>query len=239
MQSHRTVELLATGVLSPTVRVLRFRMLDGAPLAFVAGQWLNFDIETPQGVIRRAYSIATAPGLDHPECFEIAVTRVDAGGSASLALHALLPGARIQVDGPHGFFTREDTRARPALFVGTGTGVCPLRAMIQDELRSESGPKLVLLFGCRSRADILWGDELAAWAAQHPRFSLHVTLSRPDAGWGGLEGYVQRHLPELVNPAARPNVYVCGLTKMVSEVRRVLKDQLGYDRRMIHSERYD
>ena len=37
----------------------------------------------------------------------------------------------------------------------------------------------------------------------------------------------------------RAGIYVCGLTKMVSEVRRVAKQQLGYDRRAIHSERYD
>jgi NAD(P)H-flavin reductase len=233
------VELLSTRVLSPTVKLLRFRTLDRAPLAFVAGQWLNFDVETEQGVARRAYSIATAPSAEHPDEFEIAVTRVDDGGSASLALHALVPGSRIEVDGPHGFFTREDTRVKSALFVGTGTGVCPLRAMIEDELRAPGGPPLTLLFGCRSQADILWGDQLAQWAAQHARFGLHVTLSRPEVGWNGLQGYVQRHLAELIDPAARPHVYVCGLTKMVSEVRRVLKDQLGYDRRMIHSERYD
>jgi CDP-4-dehydro-6-deoxyglucose reductase len=239
MPSPRTVELLVTQPLSPTVKMLRFRVLDGAPLAFVAGQWLNFDVTTPHGVVRRAYSIATAPTGGQPDCFEIAVTRVDSGGSASLALHALQPGARLEVDGPHGFFTREDTRPLSALFVGTGTGVCPLRAMVQDELQAGNGPRLALLFGCRSQADILWGDELGEWARQHPRFSLHVTLSRPSPGWAGLEGYVQRHLRELIDPAARPQVYVCGLTKMVTEVRRVLKDELGYDRRMIHSERYD
>jgi NAD(P)H-flavin reductase len=111
--------------------------------------------------------------------------------------------------------------------------------MIEDELQMEDGPRLALLFGCRSEADILWGAELAAWAKQHPRFSLHVTLSRPSTDWTGRDGYVQRHLRDLVDPAARPQVYVCGLTKMVSEVRRVLKDELGYERRMIHSERYD
>jgi NADPH-dependent ferric siderophore reductase len=34
-------------------------------------------------------------------------------------------------------------------------------------------------------------------------------------------------------------VYVCGLTRMVQEVRRVLKADLGYDRKQIRSERYD
>jgi ferredoxin-NADP reductase len=218
---------------------LRFRTLDGAALPYVAGQWLNFDVPTADGVARRAYSIASAPNSQAPDRFEIAVTRVDEGGSASLALHALAPGARLDVDGPHGFFTREDMRQQPALMVATGTGVCPLRAMLQDELQVQQGPPLRLLFGCRTEQDILWRAEFEELAASHPRFSLLVTLSRPSDAWSGARGYVQHHLAELIDAANKPHVYVCGLTKMVSDVRRVLKDELGYDRRMIHSERYD
>jgi ferredoxin-NADP reductase len=238
MASHRTAELLHARVLSPTVKALTFGCKDGQPLSYIAGQWLNFDVPTPQGVVRRAYSIASAPSNQHAERFEIAVTRVGDGGGASVALHALEPGARVEVDGPHGFFTREQARDIPALMVGTGTGLCPLRAMLQDELRDVEGPPLCLLFGCRDEADILWREELEAWATNHPRFSFHVSLSRPGASWRGLRGYVQLHLPTLIG-APQPHVYVCGLTKMVSDVRRVLKEKLGYDRKLIHSERYD
>jgi CDP-4-dehydro-6-deoxyglucose reductase, E3 len=238
MTSRRTAELCATQRLSPTVKGFSFRCADGAPLSFVSGQWLNFDVETPDGVLRRAYSIASAPDVEQPERFEIAVTRVEDGGAASRALHELSAGACIAIDGPHGFFTREQQRDLPALFVGTGTGVCPLRAMIQDELRAGDGPRLTLLFGVRTEADILWRGEFEAWAAAHPRFSLHVTLSRPEPEWTGLRGYVQQHLASLVDET-RPHVYVCGLTKMITDVRKTLKQDLGYDRRLIHSERYD
>jgi CDP-4-dehydro-6-deoxyglucose reductase len=240
MAMQKTVELVEATALSPGVKAFTFRMLDGAPLEYAAGQWLNFDIPTQAGVVRRAYSIASAPDGEHPDRFEIAVTRVEECGVASIALHDLALGARLEVDGPHGFFTREENaRALPALLVATGTGVCPFRAMLQDELRNPNGPPLRLLFGCRSEADILFRSEFDTWAATVPRFSLHVTLSQPSAAWSGLRGYVQRHLPVLIDANAKPHVYVCGLTKMVSEVRRVLKDDLGYDRRWIHSERYD
>jgi ferredoxin-NADP reductase len=238
MSARRTAELLEAQTLSPTVKAFVFRCADRQPLPYVAGQWLNFDVPTPQGVLRRAYSIASAPDPEHPERFEIAVTRVAEGGTASRALHELAPGAQLAIDGPHGFFTREQERPLPALFVGTGTGVCPLRAMIADELRAPDGPPLSLLFGCRSEADILWRAEFETWAAQQPRFTLHVTLSRPGESWHGLRGYVQHHLASLIAPPL-PHVYVCGLTRMISEVRRTLKQELGYDRRMIHSERYD
>jgi CDP-4-dehydro-6-deoxyglucose reductase len=236
--SGRIVELLEARSLSPSVKAFTFACADGQPLDFIPGQWLNFDLTTAAGIVRRAYSIASAPNREHPERFEIAVTRVDDGGGASRALHALEPHAQVQVDGPHGFFTRERAHDVPALFVGTGTGVCPLRAMIEHELREPAGPQLALLFGCRTEADILWRDELEACAREGSRFSLHVTLSRPSSSWSGLRGYVQTHVVALAR-ATQPHVYVCGLNKMVADVRRVLKQELGYDRRLIHSERYD
>jgi len=237
--SRRTVALRSVQALSPTVKGFEWECVDGEPLSYVAGQWLNFDVPTSQGVIRRAYSIASAPLSDRQTIFETAITRIDQGAIASQALHALTPGARLEIDGPHGFFTREQAAHLPALFVATGTGLCPLRAMLEEELRDPGGPHLSLLFGCRTEADILWKAQLQDWAATHARFSLHVTLSRPSETWRGLAGYVQQHLAGLIDPEQRPQVYVCGLTKMVGEVRQTLKQNLGYDRRSIHSERYD
>ena len=236
----RTVELVAAQSLSATVRALTFRCTDRRPLGHIAGQWVNIDVPTAAGVARRAYSVASAPSREHADQFELAVTRVDAGLGASQALHALPLGAQLAIDGPHGFFTREQERAVPALLVGTGTGVCPLLAMLEDELAQPEGPPLGLLFGCRGEGDVLFRERLEAWARDCPRFKLWVTLSRPAEGWSGLSGYVQTHLGAVL-PAlgGRPHVYVCGLTKMVSEVRRVLKEQHGYDRKLIHSERYD
>jgi ferredoxin-NADP reductase len=237
MSARRIVELTETRALSSSVRSLAWRCTDGAPLEYVAGQWLNFHVPLGDTELRRAYSIACAPGATRPDCFDIAVTQVR-GGHASRVLHGLAPGARVAIDGPHGFFTREGARGEAALFVATGTGVCPLRAMIEDELRAAHGPKLVLLFGCRREEDILYRDDFERWAAASARFTCRVTLSRPGPGWTGARGHVQDHLVEL---AREPGVhaYVCGLQKMIKDVRRVLREDLGWDRKRIHSERYD
>lgn len=237
MSVRRPVELIDSRGLSASVRAFVWRSVDGAPVRYVPGQWLNFHLPAGDGELRRAYSIAGAPDLAHPERFEIAVTQVR-GGQASGALHGLAPGARIDVDGPHGYFTREGTHEMPALFVGTGTGVCPLRAMIEDEVRATNGPSLVLLFGCRAEEDILYREDFERWAAACPRFRFEVTLSRPGPGWRGARGYVQHHLATIAS-APGAHAYVCGLQKMIKEVRVALKDELGWDRRRIHTERYD
>lgn len=248
--ASRWCEVMRADTLSPSVRALELRAVDGEPVGYVAGQWLNLDVPVPgaaagpdglapaERVARRAYSIASAPRSSSPDRFEIAVTRVR-DGEASAALHELPVGARLAFDGPHGFFTREAERDEPVLLVGTGTGLCPLRAMLEDELARPSGPPVSLLFGCRSERDILWREQLEAWVREQPRFSLHVTLSQPSTDWSGRSGYVQTHVGELARELGKPLVYACGLSPMVADVRRVLKEQHGYDRKRIRSERYD
>jgi ferredoxin-NADP reductase len=234
----REVIVRQTQMLSPNVRGLTLACVDGEPLSFVPGQWVNIELDAFGTRDKRAYSIASAPNAREPSMFEIAVTRVDEG-SVSRALHDVPERTVLAIDGPHGFFTREGQTQKPAWFVGTGTGVCPLRAMLQSELEAHEGPPLALLLGVRNEESILYRAEFEALAAQHPRFSFHVTLSRPSEDWQGLRGYVQAQLPALIDPKLAPHVYICGLSDMVGSVRKVLKEQLGFERRSIHSERYD
>ncbi|MEY4582282.1 MAG: hypothetical protein RL701_6985 [Pseudomonadota bacterium] len=234
----RTVEVLRTESLSPNVKGLTLSCSDGQPLAYLPGQWINLHIACQGVVDKRPYSIASAPSSARPECFELAITRVEQG-RVSLALHDLQVGDRCEIDGPYGFFTREGFAYADALMVGTGTGVGPLRAMIQAELQRASGAQVTLLFGCRTPDDILYAAEFEQLAQQHTRFHFEPTLSRAGAAWAGRRGYVQTQLSELVVQTGRPHVFVCGLSDMVNEVRNVLKQDLGYDRKHVHTERYD
>lgn len=236
----RQVVVVQNEPLSPSVIGLTLACADRQPLRFVPGQWVNLYVASgPEGELeKRPYSLASAPDLARPERFELAVTLVE-GGRVSSALHATRPGDTLHMDGPYGFFTREDHANEDALLVGTGTGVAPLRSMLQAALTVPSGPRLTLLFGCRTPADILYRSELEAFAEQHERFRFEPTLSRADAEWPGRRGYVQTHLDELIPELGRPHVYVCGLSNMVNAVRAALKDALGYHRKQIHTERYD
>jgi ferredoxin-NADP reductase len=232
------VVVLQTEPLSPSVVGLQLATADRAPFDFTPGQWLNVHVAAGGVVEKRSYSIASAPNREQPERFDLAVTRVE-GGKVSAVLHATTVGSEIEVDGPFGFFTRADHADEDALLVATGTGIAPMRAMLQAELARPHGPRLTLLFGCRTEADILYVAELERLAAQHARFRFEPTLSRGSDQWCGRRGYVQVHLPELVERAGRPHVYVCGLSNMVNDVRGLLKSTFGYDRKRIHTERYD
>lgn len=226
-------------MLAPNVRELGFERVDGATFDFQAGQWISLVLPLQEGEARRAYSIASPP--DGSPRLSVAITRVE-GGAGSRFLHDMREGDVLRAIGPQGFFTRA-TR-HPALFVGTGTGVTPLRSMILDALAHGDDSPMTLLFGVRHEEDRLYLDELEALAAKHPNFRFAVSLSRGKPEWSGLRGYVQTHVEsawrELEGTAkGGPHAYVCGLERMVGAVRDILRKQMNVPRQQVHSERYD
>ena len=239
---RRQVEVVTSRDLSPTVRSITLELLGDESFAFEPGQYLDLFVPTQSGLVfKRPYSIASAPSAAvGPTRLEIAVTRVE--GPTSAALHGLAKGTRLDVEGPRGSFVRRDP-GDPALFVATGTGLAPLRAMIAAALREPSGPPMALVFGCRTQEDILWRAELEAWRREHARFRLDVTLSRPDAQWTGRRGYVQTHLAEVLadlrEGGGSPRAYVCGVSTMVLDVVDVLERRCELERERIHYETYD
>jgi ferredoxin-NADP reductase len=233
----RTARLVAARMLTPTIRELTFS--PEIPLRFTPGQWVSLRIALANGeFVQRAYSIASTPRADG--AFDLAVTRVE-GGPGSTALHELQLGATVEHTHAQGFFTLEPVD-RPILFVGTGTGVTPLRSMLMHALLTEDlQQKMTLVLGVRTEQDLLYGDQFAQLAASSGgRFEFVPTLSRPSATWTGRAGYVQTHLTDLVQRhEGEVDVYVCGLQKMIKEVRALLRTALKLPRERVHSERFD
>ncbi len=208
-----TAELTEEHVLSRAVRHLVLQVEAPADFHWLPGQHVELFSAAEPGR-RFAYSVASAELSTVPGRFELAVGR---DGSAR-AVDALRVGDRIRVSEPRGSFVREGASARDAVFIGVGTGVSPLRAMIASALlRPPPGPDLTLLFGCRSEDELLWGRELSGWAEQR-RFRFWPTLSRPSAAWQGRTGYVQSHLGAFGPELALAEFFVCGSRAMVDEV---------------------
>jgi CDP-4-dehydro-6-deoxyglucose reductase, E3 len=236
-------ELVKTRMLSPSVKEFTFkRLITGnaeghAPLRFAAGQWINLHLKTESGPLKRAYSIASAPSQDGS--FELAITLVE-NGPGSTYLHGLPLGTTIEVTGPQGLFIRQ--LASPSLFVGTGTGVTPLRSMFRAALEAGETSPMRLIFGVREEADRLYLDEFEELSQRFPNFCAIYTLSRATQAWSGKSGYVQTHVQELYEELAKSgecHIYICGLTKMITQVRDLLRKDMQLPRQLVHSERYD
>lgn len=230
--SLRNAVLRSARALTPDVRELTLAPDRAAPHS--AGQWVSVKIPRGDELLPRSYSIASADREDGS--FDLAVTFVE-GGPGSNFLHAMRPGESVSIGDPMGFFTLPEALLHPLLMVATGTGVAPMRAMLQQLERVGVSVPVTLLLGVRTLADALYDAEFRALAARAPWFRYELTLSRGEGQGGARAGYVQSHLAELAAPGS--HAYVCGLNAMLREVRAELKQSLGFTRERIHTERYD
>jgi ferredoxin-NADP reductase len=234
--------LLRSVPLSESTKHLEFEV-EGVPrFGFVAGQWLSVKAHTREGEeITRAYSIASAPS-DNGH-FAFCLNRVQ-DGFMSNYLCDLEEGAAISFQGPFGDFILRPP-LRDTLFIATGTGIAPFRSMLHGWFESATtsaplhqGQKFWLLFGARFEKDIYYREEFERLAAEHTNFRFLPTLSRGGPEWTGLRGYVQEHVKPIVGDRTDMHAYICGLDKMVSANRELLKS-LGWDRKSIRVEKYD
>jgi ferredoxin-NADP reductase len=233
-----TARLVRFVSLSDLTKHLEFEIPSVSCFGFVPGQWLSFrQLKEDGEEITRAYSIASPPADDNR--FALCLNRVQ-GGFMSNFLCDMKEGGEISCQGPFGDFI-----LRPALhdtvFIATGTGIAPFRSMLHWLLAEQSrhqGKQLRLLFGNRHEPDIYYHDEWQRLAAEHPNFRYLPTLSRGGTEWQGLRGYVQEHLPRIVHGRTDMQAYICGLDKMVTANRELLKS-LGWDRKSIRYEKYD
>jgi ferredoxin-NADP reductase len=149
-------------------------------------------------------------------------------------------GDVVTFQGPFGDFILRPP-LRDTVFIATGTGVAPFRSMLHwllAESDRHQGNQFWLLFGARHQQDIYYREEFEQLGAQHANFHFLPTLSRAEADWNGLRGYVQQHLGEVVGMRTDMHAYICGLDKMVKANRQLL-NSLGWDRTSIRYEKYD
>jgi CDP-4-dehydro-6-deoxyglucose reductase len=213
--------------LSERVTELMIRIEGDEPFHWLAGQHVLLH-RGLAGAEACAFSIAAPPARGEPGLLTLAVRN-----GAEVLEYARL-GSMLAVEGPFGTLTWQD--APSALFVGAGTGVAPLRAIVQAALLSGQTTPLVLVAGNRTSGDLLWHAELVGLAALHSRFGYEPVVSQPDALWTGRRGHVQHHLGDIVTELPRGFcAYLGGSARRVDGCRRVL-GELGVPPERISSE---
>ena len=224
--------------LSDYTKHLEFKVCDVPRFSFVPGQWLSVKAATPDGEeITRAYSIASPPSENGG--FAFCLNRVP-DGFMSNHLCDMAQGDEIVFQGPFGSFILRPPM-RDTIFIATGTGIAPFRSMLHWLLTDPSrhqDRQLWLLLGSRYEHDLYYREEFERFKVEHSNFHFLPTLSRADAQWTGLRGYVQEHVPEIVGDRQDMHAYICGLDKVVRANRELLIS-LGWDRKQVLYEKYD
>jgi NAD(P)H-flavin reductase len=218
---------------TPRARIARID-LDGHAFDYAPGQAVS--IATHGQEKRRPYSIAAAPEDTRRDgCLELLIG-VNAEGTAGSHL-TLEPGIQVDVEGPLGSFTFPPAPdERRFIFIAGGTGIAPLRAMMQRALHLPHR-NVGLFYSARTPDEFAYESELRK-LAQAGEIELRQTVTRAsDTEWTGPRGRLNRAaLEELVHDPATL-CFVCGPPALVDEMPKILTG-LGIPRERIKMEEW-
>jgi CDP-4-dehydro-6-deoxyglucose reductase len=212
-----TQEAVVTALVGLThdIRGVRLRLADRAAFDFLPGQYVRF---TMDGTPPRDYSIASRP--DEPE-IELEVRGVPQGRTSSRILYGLAVGDQVRVEGPFGSAFLRQAHDGPIIAVAGGSGLAPMRSIVESALRADPDRPIRLYFGARTERDVYHADRFEALAALHPNFA-YVPVLSGDAAAGRRNGRIPDALSEDRPDVARAKAYVAGPPGLVEATTAAL-----------------
>lgn len=211
-----SVEGLVTSVSSATHDIVRVLVtLGDEDFAFSAGQFVRLTVGKR---LMRDYSIASVPGRRE---LEFHVRKVPEGLVSSHIHENLWVGDKVAVEGPFGDAHLRALHTGPILAIAGGSGLAPIRSIVETALSSGMRQPIRLYFGVREERDVYDLYVLQRLARDHANFSYQIVTSRsesPRFRTGHVSTALAADLPRLDGWKA----YVAGPPAMVDAVGEVV-----------------
>ena len=214
------------------------------PIQFVAGQYA--DIKLPGFDRPRSYSFAMPPALDGSNTLKFYIRLVPGGAYTEWLFAEDRCGEKFELLAPFGNFRLRASEA-PIICIAGGSGMAPIKAILEDALKQNIKRPITFLFGAREQKDLYCLDEMQALKDQWPvHFDFCPILSEEpeDSDWQGKRGLVT----EFINADAAGltgltriaisdcHAYLCGPPGMIDaallalEAANVDTDNIHYDK---------
>jgi CDP-4-dehydro-6-deoxyglucose reductase, E3 len=205
-----SIDRLTTDV----VRVM-LRLPPTSDFRSIPGQYI--DVFGPGGV-RRSYSLANANTAD--KILELHIRGVEGGVMSDYWFKQAKANDLLRFNGPLGTFFLRNLDKLHLVFLATGTGIAPVKAMLESltNIAPEQAPQSVTIFwGGRKLEDIYYDPQTIMAGHQFV-----PVLSRPGQGWAGVSGYVQNALLATQPDLSCTAVYACGSDAMIRSAKASL-----------------
>jgi NAD(P)H-flavin reductase len=203
-------EIVSHELRAPGVAVVRLRPSE--PLPYQAGQYAPVQV-TRWPRAWRTYSIANAPGPGR--LIELHVRAVPGGQVSNTLVYHSVIGECVLLGAARGSMTLAESD-RDLLCVAGGTGLAPIKAIIEQALATASADrprKITLFVGARQHFDLYDLEDLQLLEAACPALRVLPVLS-DEPGYSGLAGM----LPDVVSGHGlfeNAEAYICGPPAMV------------------------
>ncbi len=236
LEPWRIGEVIDIKQVTPNTRSFFIKINELENFDFKPGQFVTLDLPIHEKPNKRwrSYSIASCP--NGTNIFELIIVLLEGGLGTTYLFNEIKIGSKLSFRGAQGVFFLPETIENDLFLICTGTGIAPFRSMVLD-IKNKNIPhkNIHLIFGCRTKEDLLYYDELKKLETELPNYYYHPTLSRED--WDGEKGYVHAIYEHLCINKQIANFWLCGWKNMIDEAK-VRIQEMGYDRKLIHQEVY-
>jgi NAD(P)H-flavin reductase len=189
------------------------------PFPYLAGQHVT--VQTSRWPrVWRPYSVANRPREDGLMTFH--VRAVSGGWVSSTLVRHTAPGDELILGPALGTMTLDTAGQRDLLCVAGGTGLSPIKAIVEQAIRESSAcsRQIFVFYGARTREELYDLPDLYRLADAYPRLLL-TPVTSDDPAFDGMQGNVARVAARYL-PHRECEAYVAGPVAMVREAIRVL-----------------
>ncbi|MDQ0140790.1 2Fe-2S iron-sulfur cluster-binding protein [Cupriavidus necator] len=209
---HRAL-VQAVRPLSADVMHVELEVPEAGALDYRPGQYLK--LLSADG-LARSFSMASVP---RDGCIDLHVRRIPGGTFTDGILPRMRAGDAIEVELPLGNFFYRARDYRPLLMVATGTGLAPIKAILESLMEDPDCPPVSLYWGMRQVQDLYLHGEIPAWGERLYDFRYAPVLSRAGADWQGRRGYVHDAALADLGDLSEYAIYLCGSPHMIRDAR--------------------
>jgi CDP-4-dehydro-6-deoxyglucose reductase len=200
--------------LAPEIMKVVLKTPPASPMRFLPGQYVDVIADG----VRRSYSLANAPRADG--LLELLIKRYPGGRLSGYWFERAKPNDLIRVEGPLGTFFLREERLANIVFLATGTGIAPVKALLEEiaaDPARAAQTHLRVFWGNRKAENFCW-DPVALGLD----VGFHHLLSGADASWRTKRGYVHEAAVSDGFDPTNTMVYACGSSAMIASARNLL-----------------
>jgi ferredoxin-NADP reductase/MOSC domain-containing protein YiiM/ferredoxin len=238
----RPLAVTASDRESEDVLSLTMRSVDGQPLsAALPGQYVVLRLPRTTGgpPLFRSYSLS---GPLSTERYRISVKIEPNGAAGTYLREEVRVGDDLAVSSPRGSFVLQPGN-RPVVLLSAGIGATPVLAMLHALAEARSTRQILWLHGARDGEHHPFAAEVRGLVRALPQARSFVSYSKPCARREGSKmgedfdatGHLSRSVFDQVGVPRDADVYLCGPTRFMAEMRAELAT-LGVAPERIHVE---
>lgn len=218
--------------LTHDIRRVRLFIEEGGPFAFAAGQYARLAFP---GMPPRDYSMANRP---EERALEFHIRRMGEGSVSDFVAAQLELGDAVIAEGPLGTAYLRDQHAGPILAIAGGSGLAPIKSIVETALAGGRIQPIQLYFGARGERDVYLIEHFNELAAAHGNFRFVPVLSEPEHPTAFRIGVVHEAVAADGVVIDGAKAYLAGPPLMVEAASAMLVDRFGMRREDIHADAF-